>query len=229
MELVSLKAAYSLCDSLYAVTPDDNTFEDLALEAWSRIGTKHTRLYSYVGSVEDKSLQLPCNVDVIESVHVPIPDSQMTSNISDHPWQNLWVEGYIDRRVHHSDPYFSYGKLVRYDEGNNELYFSHNYSTVKVVYHGIIADDDTGLPLVNDKELRAVAAFVAYASIYREGIKKKDANILKLAQTIKEDWLRACNAARIPEHFSQNDMDAILDVKTSWNRKSYGKSFHAIV
>lgn len=93
-----------------------------------------------------------------------------------------------------------------------------------VVYHGILADDE-GLPLCNDKELRAIAAFVAYATLYKEGIKKRDGNILKLAQTVKEDWLRACNAARIPEHFSQNDMDQILDTKTSWNRKSYMKSF----
>jgi hypothetical protein len=46
-----------------------------------------------------------------------------------------------------------------------------------------------------------------------------------LAQIVKEDWLRGCNAARVPEHMSQNDMNAILDAKTSWNRKSYGKSF----
>ena len=229
MELSNLNAAYGLCHSLYGVTPNEDDFEDLALEAWSRIGTKHTRLYRFIGSVEDNKLELPCNAQEIESVHVPIPDAQMTSNVSDNPWQNLWIEAYIDRRVHHSDPYFNYGKLVRYDEGNNELYFAHNYPKVMVVYHGIIADDETGLPLVNDKELRAIAAFIAYVDTYKDGIKKRDGNVLKLAQVIKEDWLRACNAARIPEHFSQNDMDAILDVKTSWNRKSYGKSFFPII
>lgn len=84
-----------------------------------------------------------------------------------------------------------------------------------VIYHGILADDEDGLPLVNDKELRAIATFVAYISIYKESIKKRDANLMRLAQVMKEDWLRACNAARTPEHLSQNDMDAILDVATS--------------
>jgi hypothetical protein len=56
-----------------------------------------------------------------------------------------------------------------------------------IVYHGILADEEEGLPLVNDKELTAIAAFVAYASLYREGIKKRDTNIIKIAQTIKED------------------------------------------
>ena len=228
MELSNINAAYGLCDSLYSVTPDENSFEDLALTAWNKIGTKHTRLYKYEGSVKNGVLELPCNLegaDLIESVHIPIPDAQVTSNSSNFPWQNIWVESYIDRFPKFSDPYFHPGKLVKYNEGNHELYFSHDYPKVMVIYHGILADEEDGLPLVNEKELTAIATFVAYASLYKEGIKKRDANIVKLAQTVKEDWLRACNAARVPSHFSQNDMDLILDAKTSWNRKSYGKSF----
>ena len=228
MGLSNIKSAYGLCDSLYGVTPDENNFEDLILTAWNKIGTKHTRLYRYEGSVKDGILELPCNledIDLIESVHIPIPDAQVTSNSTNFPWQNIWIESYIDRFPKTSDPYFHPGKLVKYDKGDNELYFSHNYPKVMVIYHGIIADEEDGLPLVNDKELTAIATFVAYASLYREGIKKRDANIIKLAQTVKEDWLRACNAARTPEHLSQNDMDSILDVKTSWNRKQYNRSF----
>ena len=33
MELKNIKAAYGLCESLYGITPDENSFEDLALEA----------------------------------------------------------------------------------------------------------------------------------------------------------------------------------------------------
>ena len=84
-----------------------------------------------------------------------------------------------------------------------------------VVYHGILADEEDGLPLVNDKELRAIAAFIAYTYMYKDSIKKRDGNLMKMAQVIKEDWLRSCNAARTPEHLSQNDMDAILDVATN--------------
>lgn len=97
-----------------------------------------------------------------------------------------------------------------------------------VVYHGILADEETGLPLLNDKELKAIAAYVAYMSIYKEGIRKRDGNLISLAQTIKADWLRLCNAARIPEHFSQNDMDRILDAKVSWDRKQYAKTLKPI-
>lgn len=225
MALYNFNAAYGLLDSLYGINIPESEFEDIALDGWERIGNKHTRLYRYIGDVKDNQLFLPCNVDVIESVHVPIPDAQMTSNKSDLTFiDSLWTEGYIDFWKYNEDPYFTKGKYVKYDEGNGVLYFTKNYRNVMVVYHGIIADEETGLPLLNDKELRAVAAYVAYVSLYKEGIRKRDGSILQLAQTIKADWLQLCNAARIPTQFSQNDMDRILDVKVRWDRKVYGKS-----
>lgn len=228
--LNNFNAAYSLAESLYGVSASEDDFEDIALEGWSRIGNKHTRLYRYIGNVVDGKLNLPCNVDLIESVHIPVPDAQMTSNVSDWlPIDSLWTEGYIDFRKWEEDPYWTRGKYVKYDEGDGVLYFSHNYKHVMVVYHGILMDDENQLPLLNDKELAAVAAWVAYMTLYKEGIKKRDGNIIKLAQVIQQDWLRLCNAARIPEHFTQNDMDRILDVKVRWDRKQYGKSLKPIL
>ena len=46
-----------------------------------------------------------------------------------------------------------------------------------------------------------------------------------MAQNIKLEWARLCERARVPEKVSQNDMNRILDVMTSFDRKSYGKSF----
>lgn len=230
MALHNFNAAYGLAESLYDVTLTENEFEDIALNGWELIGNKHTRLYRYIGNVIKGELRLPCNVDVIESVHVPIPDAQMTSNASDIPYiDSVWTEGYIDFWKMNEDPYYTRGKLIKYDEGDGVLYFTRDYRNVMIVYHGIIVDDETGLPLLNDKELRAVAAYVAYMSLFKEGIRKRDGNIIQLAQTIKADWLQLCNAARIPEHFTQNDMDRILDVKVRWDRKVYGKSMKPIL
>ena len=83
MALHNFNAAYSIVNTLYGITLPENEFEDLALDGWERIGSKHTRLYRYVGDVVDGKLELPCNVDIIESVHVPIPEAQLTSNQSD--------------------------------------------------------------------------------------------------------------------------------------------------
>lgn len=34
-------------------------------------------------------------------------------------------------------------------------------------------------------------------------------------------WLKECNAARMVDHLSQNDMDKILDVKLRWDRRHF--------
>ena len=45
------------------------------------------------------------------------------------------------------DPFYTSGKLLKYDEGDNTLYFSQNFRNVIVVYHGILVDEEDGLPL----------------------------------------------------------------------------------
>jgi len=65
---------------LYDVDIDSTEFEDLAMNAWEQIGQRHTQLHRYVANTVDRMLELPCNLDIIESVHIPINDAQMTSN-----------------------------------------------------------------------------------------------------------------------------------------------------
>jgi hypothetical protein len=84
------------------------------------------------------------------------------------------------------NPYYQRGKFLKYKQLGNTLLFAKNFKNVCIIYHGVECDDD-GLPLINDKEMRAIAAYVAYASIYKEGLKKKDGNILQLASVINQD------------------------------------------
>lgn len=227
MELLNIKSAYALANTLYDVSISETEFEEIALNAWDLIGTKHTRLYKLVADSNLCEIQLPCNCDVIESVTIPISDAQLSSPSDDFITDNVLTEKYIDSVSKFKDLYYQSGKFVKYKQIGNTLVFSKDFHNVCIVYHGVECDED-GLPLINDKEMRAIAAYVAYATTYKEGLKRRDPNILNLAQTIYTDWLRFCNAARIPNHFSQNDMDSILDAKLSWNRKIYNKSFHPI-
>lgn len=229
MQLHNIKTAYGLAESLYGVTPTESAFEDLALNAWELIGTKHTRLHRYVGDTVDKTLILPCNADLIESVHIPILDAQITTSITDFNYDAIYIEHDITSDKRLNNLYYQPGKYLKYDKGNSQLYFDKDYRNVMVVYHGVLLDDEGGLPLINEKEMRAIAAYVAYASLYKEGLMKRDSGLVQLANTIKADWLQLCNAARIPDHLSQNDMDSILDVKVRWDRKIHGKSFKPIL
>lgn len=230
MKLFNLKSAYGLANDLYGITISESAFENIALNAWELIGNKHTRLYRYIGSTKDKTLELPCNAELVESVHLPINDAQLTG--SDESYintQNIATERYIDSKYLGFDGiYYQVGKFAKYKEVDGTLYFAQDYPKVMVVYHGIEADDE-GLPKINDKEMRAIAAYVAYATLYKEGLTKRDGNLMQFAASIQADWLKLCNSARIPTYLNQNEMNDILDVKYRWPQKSYGKSFKPIV
>lgn len=132
-------------------------------------------------------MQLPCNADLIESVHLPIVDAQITTSVSDFDHDAVYFERYIESDKKLKDPYYQAGKYLRYDQGNGELFFDRDYKNVMVVYHGVLLDDESGLPLINEKEMRAIAAYVAYASLYREGLLKRDSGLVQLANTVKAD------------------------------------------
>lgn len=229
MKLYNFNTIYNTVSKVYGLTIDPTTFEDVALFGWEQIGNRHTQLYRYITDVQNGKIELPCNVDSIESVTIPLLDAQMTSNLETHPqFENQYIERYIESHKWNDSPVYQSGKLIKYREEGDTLLFDKNYKHVCILYHGIIVDED-GLPLLNDKEIRALAAFVVYSDTYKQALMRKDGNLLQLAQVAKADWVKSCTAARISDKFSQNDMDSILDVKVRWDRKAYGKSYKPIV
>ena len=82
--------------------------------------------------------------------------------------------------------------------------------------------------MLSDKEVMAIATYVAYVQKYKQGLITNNANIIQVANVLKSDWLRYCDAARVPDYINQNDMNEILNIKTSWDRKTYNKSYKGI-
>lgn len=76
---------------------------------------------------------------------------------------------------------------MSYREEDGELVFDRDYPAITVLYHGVLVDDEDGLPKVTDKELTAIAAYVAYSSMYKQALILKNGNILQLAQVLKGD------------------------------------------
>lgn len=228
MKLNNFKSVYGEANTLYGVTMDSTLFEDIALNGWELIGNKNTKLYRYTTGTEDKKIKIPCNVEHIEAVFCPREAAQIT-----HPYSNYadvynqWIEEYVASWKNNHNLFYERGSLVKYKEEGEYLVFDRDYPLLTILYKGIIADDE-GLPYLSNREVRALAAYVAYADCYRKALINKDGNLLQLAAAIKNDWLKLCMHARIPEHLSQNDMNDILDVKTRWDRKSYGKAFKVL-
>jgi hypothetical protein len=224
----SFKSVYGLANSMYGVTMDIDTFEDIALNGWELIGNKQTRLHRFVADTENGKIKLPCNVDIIEAVYIPGLVSQETSNAGTIEYINRSVEFYIESQKKEMNPFYNKGHLAKYRIEGDYIVLDKDYNNVTIIYHGIILDEE-GLPYLSDKEVQALAAYVAYVQTYKKSLIKSDGNLVNLANVIKSDWVRLCNSARIPNHITQNDMNDVLDVKTRWDRKMYSKSFNVLV
>lgn len=226
MKLHNFQSIYPLINDLYGITMDPNSFEDIALNGWQLIGNKYSRIYRYTTSTTNKRVQIPCNASEIEGVF----DGQLDYQESLPHTSNTnydWVESYAESHGNRNLLYNS-GRLIKYRQEGDELVFDQNYGNLTILYHGIIVDED-GLPMVTDKEIQALAAYCAYTDLYKRSIALNNAGLMQMATVIKADWLRLCNSARIPNLISQNEWNEILDVKTRWDRKTYGHSYKPLL
>lgn len=227
------KTAYSHARELYGIELNPDEFETLGMIAWDRIGNRQYRLYKYQvepsqNELEEWYVDLPCNADLIEAVTADYEDYQKTSNtyLAGHT-QNGWIEGYIETRKYNTGILYPTGKFIKYFREGNRLKLADKFNKVNILYKGFIADDE-GLPYLNQKEIEAIAAFLAYSNDFKAARMTKDANTFQMAQVMEQKWKSFCTQARVPEYINQNEMDEILNVSTSWDRKRFGKSFKPI-
>ena len=228
---MNFRYAITLAQTLYDVEGDTDTLIDIGLVAHNFIGNKFTQLHKEILDVncEDGSIQLPCGVDIIEAVtYCGMEDWNYTDNIKPNgDISSLYTENYIESRKAFLDPHYMSGKFVKYRKVGDKLYVNKGLDKVQILYHSLILDED-GLPAINDKEAIAIAEYIAYVTKYKEAIRTNNQNVLRMAQELKQQWLFHCDAARVPEHVSQNEMDQILDALTAASWKTHGKSFKPI-
>ena len=216
----------SLLNMLYGITIQEDEFEEIALIGWNLIGNKRMRIYRYKTTVDNckKGVQLPCNVDRIEAVTTNFEEWAYSTN--DTPNGNIrsaYIESYIEHRKAFKDPLYTSGKFIKYERVGDMLYFDKPYGEINILYRGEMLDEQ-GLPEITDKEATALATYCAYIIKYKEGLQTNNANIIQLAEDLRRKWLVQCDQARAGYYLSQNELDQILDARTNWNRKQYGKS-----
>lgn len=211
---------------LYGVESDSDSLEEIGLIAWNKIGNKRTKLYRYIARVSapDNTVDLPCNCDEIEAVTYGFEDWQYTDNLQiNGDIDSNFIEHYIEGRKLFPNPYYQRGKFAKYERVGDTLYFDRNYGPVHILYKGQVLDDN-GLPELTDKEVEAIACYIGYTEKFKEGWATNNSQILQMAQMLEQKWLKLCDAARV-HYLNQNDMDQVLDAKSSWNRKQFGKSY----
>lgn len=226
MKLNDFHYAMSLMETLYGITMQEDQFEEAALVGWNLIGNKRTRLYRYSTCVSncEEGVQLPCNADILEAVTTDFEEwNYSTNDTPNGDINSAFVESYIEHRKAFKDPLYASGKFIRYERVGDMLYFDKPHGKINILYKGVILDGD-GLPRITDKEAMALATYCAYVSKFKEGLMTNNANIIGLANTLKQQWNVQCDQARVDYYMSQNDWDKVLDAKTSWDRKIHGKS-----
>lgn len=233
MERFSFHTAYTQARELYGLELNPDEFESIGIIAWDKIGNKQVRLYVYQvvptqNSLGEWYVDLPCNVDIIEAVTADYEDYQKTSN------KNLagitpngWIESYIESRKFNTGSLYIPGKYVKYRQEGNTLFLSDKFDLIYILYKGVIVDEE-GLPYLNSKEVDAIAAFCTYVNDFKQARVTKDQATFQMAQVMEQKWKMLCTQARVPMYINQNEMDEILNVSSSWDRKRFGKSFKSI-
>lgn len=225
----NFKYAISLAQMLYDIDINDmDTLIEIGLVAYNFIGNKNTQLKSEIVNVDTKSglVKLPCKADLVEAITYPnSEDWSYTSNVKNFgDYNTLNVEQYIEKSKQSIDPLYMSGRFVKYRREGNYIYVTEDIGQVAILYHVETLDEDD-LPLINDKEAVAIADYIAYTVKYKEALRSNNSAVFQMAQTIKRQWLIHCDAARVPEYVTQNEMNDLLDVTSSHNRKVHGRSY----
>ena len=229
----NFKYAISLAQMLYDIDINDmDTLIEIGLVAYGFIGNKNTNLKSEIVPVDSRSglVKLPCKADLVEAITYPrSEDWNTTSNVKNFgDFNTLNIEQYIERSKQTTDPLYVSGKFVKYRREGNYIYVMENIESVCVVYHSEQLDEED-LPLINDKEAIAIADYIAYTVKYKEALRSNNSTVFQIAQTIKRQWQIHCDAARVPEYVSQNEMNDLLEITSSHNRKVHGRSYKPTV
>lgn len=231
MELQSFNAIYARANLLYDIEMQPNDFEEMALSGFEKIGNRRVRPYHAVldlmADYDGWFAELPCNCDpdLLEAVTLTWGENwKYTSNLTQNgDWDSHYVENYIEgRKLNKSDHYIN-GIYAKYTKAGNTLYFQENYGQVHVLYQGLVCDED-GLPMVTEKEIEAIAAYIAWITKQKAAWRINDINSLRMSELAKGEWMRLCSSASVPARVSQNDMDRILDARATFNRKRFGFS-----
>lgn len=222
-------SALSHLNLMYGIDMKDDQFENIAMHAWDHIGNKHYRLYEFKGKVVNRKLDLPCNADAIEAV-LGAGQSvvRATGEYNSNSYFNASrTEDWIEQLSKKGEALYVPGHYEDYTVEGNTLSFKEDGMSITILYKGYLADED-GLPFLNFKEIDAIAKYCAFVDTQKKAMVTRDKATWDMATFLRQQWQIACDDARTPILLNQNDMDNILNVQSSWDRKRFGLSYKTI-
>ena len=225
--------AKAMMDEIYDIDMQEDSFIEKAYMAYKRIGNKYTRYHVYNGIVGvDNKLVIPENVEFIESVNYPTYFTDMLTDNGLFIYHNgsqlftdvdeQWSSKFINKSKRDRN-----GRNITYELLNDHTitFPQGDFSgqTVAILYHGLLVDEDCD-PLLYYKEVEAIAYYVAFMN-FRRLASKGDPVASNMMAMAKQEASIAIAGATIPEQFTQNELDQIMNVNVSMDRKVYNRSY----
>lgn len=225
-------SAMAYAEEHYDLVMKEDDFIEMGYKVWREIGNiapVKTRYFTKVP--DDFIVELPRGCEFIDSV----TSIQLRENIS-----GFDSSGYKQRNLpavqiasslplQNESITSTDGESINYILEVGAIRITSEYmlhKDIMIVYSSILVGED-GLPLLNDKEVAAIAAEVTRRSTVRDsfrGIKSKQA----MLEYITNESNRLMTAAKIDERINDDEIDKMLDIKNSFNYKVHGKRFNPL-
>lgn len=231
---MNIRAGLAVLKTKYSMHIDEFDYLDIAVDALRNIQHFGTTEYvSYVTANKDGKAALPCIMDSIDAVTTEHMGKKAFSTRVEHD-----VDGILDTDTYYTmegimsnlgrafrpglgglsgEGYISYqlaGKYIIVDK-------SHVGKKIAIAFTGI-ATDLEGFPLITRKQSNALAATTARVLAVR-GANKGDKGLASMVEYYTGESGRLTQAASIPESITDNEINEILNCKTSFNRKSINR------
>ena len=229
MKRFPLYSALTYLSESYGIELDEDTFETYAMSAYRKIGNKEIIL-KVIRVVPEKDpnrgwfIQKPCDMEEIEAITLDWePGREVSATDNYLAYRTIPIENWIERFKRNKDEFYLSGTFIKYAEFQDKILLSEDYPAVNILYKAQ-ATDEEGLPFITEKEMEAIAAYCAYAYDLKRGRVQKDQATLQLSQIEYSMWSKLCSEARVADSLSQNEINEILDVLTSFDIHSYNVS-----
>jgi len=229
-----------LLKSYFDIEMQDGDYIEHAYNIYKEIGNAYKARYMHKALVgADCKVILPCNASII--LYVSTGD-QWDSKTNAIDWLDIqgignpYVRGFISRSgmnvmYNHQQrtitraegeyiPYSLEALGDRYSIKVDPIYIG---QVLHVGYKGLCTDMD-GNPSLYRKEAEAIAYRLAYMDVQRDVFKHIPA-AMQILPMIKMKSDVAMAATKVPEHITQNEMNRVLSVMTSHDRKVYFSSY----
>jgi|GEM_PF-5907863 len=225
--------AKAMLDELYDMRIMEDSFIEKAYISYKAIGNSYSYKHVFIGIVgADNKLELPDNVEYINMVNYPtyfydilaydniflyVNGSRLFSEVSDEWASRFGDKSVSDRNGHNLTYNLNTDGTISFPQGD----FAGKQ--VAVLYDGLLVDEDCN-PMLYYSEVKAIAHNVAYIEARKKAF-SGDQLMGSLMQYAKKEADTAIANATIPERFTYNELDQLLNINVSYDRKVYNRAY----